>query len=82
VDDIIFDDSSHVHVSSFQEMMEEFLMSMMGELTFFRYPSQVNKARYLRTSGQVHEGPGEEVQHGRAQVRVYTDEHDNVIGSR
>jgi hypothetical protein len=36
VDDIIFDDPSHVLVSSFQEMMEkEFQMSMMGELIFF-----------------------------------------------
>jgi hypothetical protein len=36
VDDIIFDDSSHVLVSSLQEMMEkEFQISMMGELTFF-----------------------------------------------
>jgi hypothetical protein len=35
VDDIIFGGSSHVLVSSFQEMMEnEFQMSMMGELTF------------------------------------------------
>jgi hypothetical protein len=36
VDDIIFGGSSHVLVSSFQEMMEnEFQMSMMGGLTFF-----------------------------------------------
>jgi hypothetical protein len=36
VDDIIFGGSSHVLVSSFQEMMEqEFQMYMMGELTFF-----------------------------------------------
>jgi hypothetical protein len=36
VDDIIFGDSSHSLVSSFQEMMEnEFQISMMGELTFF-----------------------------------------------
>jgi hypothetical protein len=36
VDDIIFGDSSHTLVSSFQKMMEnEFQMSMMGELTFF-----------------------------------------------
>jgi hypothetical protein len=36
VDDIIFDDSSHVLVSSFQEMMDnEFQMFMMGELIFF-----------------------------------------------
>jgi hypothetical protein len=34
VDDIVFGVSSHVLVSSFQEMMEkEFQMSMMGELT-------------------------------------------------
>jgi hypothetical protein len=35
VDDIIFGGSSHVLVSSFQEMMEESSMSMMGELTFY-----------------------------------------------
>jgi hypothetical protein len=36
VDDIIFGDSSHSLVSSFQEMIEkEFQMPMMGELTFF-----------------------------------------------
>jgi hypothetical protein len=36
VDDIIFGGSSHVLVSSFQEMTEqEFQMSMMEELTFF-----------------------------------------------
>jgi hypothetical protein len=36
VDDIIFSGSSHVLVSSFQEMMKkEFHKSMMGELTFF-----------------------------------------------
>jgi hypothetical protein len=36
VDDIIFGGSSHVLLSSFQELMEkEFQMSMMGELTFF-----------------------------------------------
>jgi hypothetical protein len=36
VDDIVFGDSSHCLVSSFWEMMEKkFLMSMMGELTFF-----------------------------------------------
>jgi hypothetical protein len=36
VDDIIFGDSSHTLVSSFQEIMEnEFQMSIMGELTFF-----------------------------------------------
>jgi hypothetical protein len=36
MDDIIFGGSSHVLVSSFQEMMEnEFQMSMMGGLTFF-----------------------------------------------
>jgi hypothetical protein len=35
VNDIIFGGSSHVLVSSFQEMMEELQMSMMGELTFF-----------------------------------------------
>jgi hypothetical protein len=36
MDDIIFGGSSHVLMSSFQEMMEnEFQMSMMGELAFF-----------------------------------------------
>jgi hypothetical protein len=36
VNDIIFGDSSHTLVSSFQKMIEnEFQMSMMGELTFF-----------------------------------------------
>jgi hypothetical protein len=36
IDDIIFSGSSHVLISSFQEIMEkEFQMSMMGELTFF-----------------------------------------------
>jgi hypothetical protein len=36
VDDIIFGDSSHTLVLSFQEIMEkEFQMFMMGELTFF-----------------------------------------------
>jgi hypothetical protein len=36
VDDIIFGGTSHVLVSSFQEMMEkEFQMSMMEELTLF-----------------------------------------------
>jgi hypothetical protein len=34
MDDIIFGGSSHVLVSSFQEM-KEFQMSMMEELTFF-----------------------------------------------
>jgi hypothetical protein len=36
VDDIIFDNPSHVLVSRFQEMMDKvFQMSMMRELTFF-----------------------------------------------
>jgi hypothetical protein len=36
VDDIIFGGTSHVLVSSFQEMMEKkFQMSMMEELTLF-----------------------------------------------
>jgi hypothetical protein len=44
-DDIIFDGSSHVLVSSFQEMMEnEFQMSMMGELIFF-LGIQVNQTK-------------------------------------
>jgi hypothetical protein len=65
VDDIIFGGSSHTLVSRFQKIMEnEFQMSMMGELTFFRYLSQANEARYLRTSSQVYECPNEEVQCG------------------
>jgi hypothetical protein len=35
VDDIIFGGSSHTLVLGFQEIMEEFQMSIMGELTFF-----------------------------------------------
>jgi hypothetical protein len=35
VDDIIFGGSSHTVMSDFQKMIEEFQMSMMGELTFF-----------------------------------------------
>jgi hypothetical protein len=35
VDDIILGGSSHVLMSSFQKMMEECQLSMMGELTFF-----------------------------------------------
>jgi hypothetical protein len=65
VDDIIFGGSSHSLVYNFQEVMEnEFQMSMIRELTFFRYPSQANEARCLRTSSQVHKGPNEEVQYG------------------
>jgi hypothetical protein len=65
MDDIIFGGSSHSLMSSFQEMENEFQMSMMEELTFFlRYPSQANEGRYLRTSSQVHEGLDEEVQYG------------------
>jgi hypothetical protein len=61
MDDIIFGASSHTLVSGFQEMIEkEFQISMIGELNFFRYPSQANEARYLHTSSQVHEGPNEE----------------------
>jgi hypothetical protein len=84
VDDIIFSGSSHSLVSKFQEMMEsEFQMSMMGELTFFlRYPSEANEARYLRTSGQVHEGPNEEIQHGGTQASVYSDELRGLTWSR
>jgi hypothetical protein len=65
-------------------MMEsEFQISMMGELTFFlRYPSEANEARYLRTSGQVHEGPNEEVQHDGAQASVYSDELHDLTWSR
>jgi hypothetical protein len=64
VDDIIFSGSSYLLVSSFQEMMEkEFQMSMMVELTFFRYPSQANEAGHLHTSSQVYKGHDEEIQH-------------------
>jgi hypothetical protein len=35
VDDIIFGGSSHVLMSRFQKIMEEFQMSMMRELIFF-----------------------------------------------
>jgi hypothetical protein len=80
VDDIIFSISFHYLVSIFQEMKEnEFQISMMRELTFFRYSSQANVASYLHTSSQAHEGPDEEV---RAQARVNTDEHENGAGSR
>jgi hypothetical protein len=56
VDDIIFSGSSHLLVSSFQEMMEkEFQMSMMVELTFFRYPVKqmkqdtfIHQAKYTK----------------------------------
>jgi hypothetical protein len=57
VDDIIFGGSSHVLVSSFQEMIEkEFQMSMMGELTFFlgiqvkrtKQGTFVHQARYTK----------------------------------
>jgi hypothetical protein len=82
MDDIIFVGSSHTLVSTFQEMMEnEFQISMMGELTFFRYPSQANEARYHHTSRQVHEGHNEEVQHGLAQACVYADEYSYLAGS-
>jgi hypothetical protein len=65
VDDIIFSGSSHVLVSSFQEMMEnDSQMSTMGELTFFRYPSQENKADHFCTSSQVHKGLNKEIHHG------------------
>jgi hypothetical protein len=57
-------------------------MSMMGELTFFRYPSEANEARYLRASNQVHEGTNEEVQHGGAQASVYSDELHGLVWSR
>jgi hypothetical protein len=57
VDDIIFGGSSHVFVSSFQEMMEkEFQMSMMGELTFLlaiqvkqmKQGTFVHQAKYMK----------------------------------
>jgi hypothetical protein len=50
VDDIIFGGSSHVLVSSFQKIMKnDFQMSMMEGLTFFRYPSQANEAGHFCT---------------------------------
>jgi hypothetical protein len=84
VDGIIFGGSSHTLESRFQEIMEsEFQMSMIGELTFFlRYPSEANKTKYLCALNQVHEGPNEEVQHGGAQARVYSDEHCYVAWSK
>jgi hypothetical protein len=57
VDDIIFGGSSHVLVSSFQELMEnEFQMSMMRELTFFsgiqvkqtKHDTFVHQAKYTK----------------------------------
>jgi isopentenyldiphosphate isomerase len=57
VDGIIFGGSSHVLVSSFQEMMEnEFQMSMMRELTFFlgiqvkqmKQGTFVHQAKYMK----------------------------------
>jgi hypothetical protein len=63
-------------------MESEFQMSMMGELTFFRYPSEANEARYLRASSQVHEGPNEKVQHGGTQASVYFDELCGLDWSR
>jgi hypothetical protein len=57
VDNIIFCGSSHVHVSSFQEMIEnEFQMSMMEELTFFlgiqvkqmKQATFVHQANYMK----------------------------------
>jgi hypothetical protein len=57
VDDIVFGDSSHSLVSSFQEMMEnEFQMSMIGELTFFlgiqvkqtKHCTFIHQAKYMK----------------------------------
>jgi hypothetical protein len=57
VNDIIFSGSSHVFVSSFQEMKEkEFQMSMMGEVTFFlgihvkqtKQGTFVHQAKYMK----------------------------------
>jgi hypothetical protein len=56
MDDMIFGGSSHVLVSSFQEMMEELQMSMMGELTFFlgiqvkqmKQGTFVHQAKYIK----------------------------------
>jgi hypothetical protein len=56
MDDMIFGGSSHVLVSSFQEIMEELRMSMMGELTFFlgiqvkqmKQGTFVHQAKYIK----------------------------------
>jgi isopentenyldiphosphate isomerase len=57
IDDIIFGGSSHVPMSSFQEMMEkEFQMSMMGKLTFFlgiqvkqtKQDTFIHQAKYMK----------------------------------
>jgi hypothetical protein len=57
VDDIIFGDSSHTLMSSFQKMMEnEFQMSTMGELTFFlaiqvkqtKQGTFIHQAKYMK----------------------------------
>jgi hypothetical protein len=83
VDDIIFGGSFYILMFKFQEMMEnKFQISMMEELTFFRYPSEANEVRYLCASSQVHEGPNKEVQHGGVQARVYSDELRYVASSR
>jgi hypothetical protein len=62
VNDIIFGGSSHVPVSSFQEIIEnEFQMSDRRTNLFLRYPCQENEACHFRTSSQVHEGLDEEI---------------------
>jgi hypothetical protein len=49
---------------------------------FLRYLTEANEVRYLRSSSQVHEGHNEEIQHGGAQVRVYSDELCYIAWSR
>jgi hypothetical protein len=56
VDDIIFNGSSHVLVSGFQEMMDkEIQMSMMGELTIFLaiQVKQTKKGTFIHQSKYV-----------------------------
>jgi hypothetical protein len=61
VDDIIFGGSSHVLVSSFQEMVGVPDVHDGRINLFLSYLSQGSEARYLHTSSQVPEGPKKEV---------------------
>jgi hypothetical protein len=58
-------------------MSKEFEMSMMGELQFF-LGLQIKQAKEgnLCTSSQVHEGHPQEVQDGRFETPINTDEYD------
>jgi hypothetical protein len=53
-----------------------------GANHFLRYPSEENEASYIRAISQVHEEPNEEVQYGRAQASVYSDELCGLTWSR